>query len=145
MLFLPRSGSQHNAVTTERMAQQAKDPRQPMAVRESGTLMPEAMADIKFIVEVYRAVIRPIRWEKSFLIILGTKTLQIAIALPMSAVPINRAAIVVRERTAIPIVSAIIQEKRVSSIPYRTASLGALSANSAKAMRGKVVSIPASV
>ncbi|MNE45347.1 hypothetical protein D3C81_1320500 [compost metagenome] len=68
-----------------------------------------------------------------------------AIALPAIAVPIKSAVTVVRERTIIPTVSAIIQEKRVSSIPYRIASFGAANANSAKAMRGKVVSIPASV
>ncbi|MNN84429.1 hypothetical protein D3C81_2015890 [compost metagenome] len=71
--------------------------------------------------------------------------MQTAIALPMRAVPIKSSVTVERERTIIPTVSAIMQDKRVSSIPNRIESFGAASANTAKAMRGNVVSIPASV
>ncbi|MNC84322.1 hypothetical protein D3C75_1388260 [compost metagenome] len=63
----------------------------------------------------------------------------------MRAVPINRKVTVVRERTMIPTDNTIMQAKRVNSIPYLTASHGAARANRANAIRGKVVSIPASV
>ncbi|MNP60905.1 hypothetical protein D3C76_1560340 [compost metagenome] len=75
----------------------------------------------------------------------GTSTLQIAIALPIRAVPINSSITFVRERIIMPIVSTIIQVKRVCSIPNRVDNFGAASANIAKAMSGKVVNIPARV
>lgn len=138
-------GSQIKAVAADRMSQQAKAPRQPRPVREIGMLIPEAMADHIFMDDVYKLVINPSRSGKSRLIRLGTSTLATAIALPTRAVPPKRAGTAGMERSRIPPVIRIMQYSSVRSMPKRDDNLGAASANTAKAMSGKVVSIPASV
>src|SRR5690606_39846355 len=91
----------------------------------------------------YTLVMMPAFVGKYFFTIAGSSTLQIAIPIPIKAVPKNKMATLLVFRTKIPINNTIRLKKIVRSVPRFLAIFGAVSENTANPNSGKVVIIPA--
>jgi hypothetical protein len=110
----------------EKKAQQISALRQPRPISYAiGILIPKGIAPHILIADVYIPVRSPTRLGNSCLIMLGRSTLPIAMASPITLVPINSISNEGKERNKIPPVSKIRLRRSVFSNPKRCDILGA--------------------